>query len=318
MHEFDIVSLGELLVDFTECGHSAAGMRLFEQNAGGGVANMAAAAAACGKKTACISKVGGDMHGAFLKAAMENAGVDMRGLRVDESVFTTLAFVALAPSGEREFSFARKPGADACLRTDELDRDLLTHTKVFFHGTISCILEPAATATREAIRIAKQAGAVIAYDPNYRASLWESQARAVDVMRSLVPTADFVKLSDEETGLMTGETDPVKASKVLADRGVKVVAVTLGGQGALVRVKDAYRLVPGFTAKAVDTTGAGDSFSGGFLSRFLDDGKRIEDVTLADAAEYARFGNATASLCVERRGGIPAMPSLADILARLA
>ncbi|NLI53519.1 MAG: carbohydrate kinase [Clostridiales bacterium] len=314
---YDIVSLGELLIDFTESGISPAGMRLFEQNAGGAVTNLLCAASQCGAKTGFIGKVGRDMHGAFLKQAMLGAGVDMHALIEAEDVFTTLAFVALKPNGEREFSFARKPGADTQLRPDELDRDMLKHTRVFHTGSLSLTQEPARSATYEAIDIAKAAGAVISYDPNYRASLWSGKDEAIRFMRSLIATADIMKVSDEELPLLTGETDPGKAADTLLDQGVRIAAVTLGSEGAYVRVGSESRLVPGFKAAAVDTTGAGDSFFGGFLYRFLASGKALREVTIDDAVDYARFGNATASLCVERRGGIPAMPKLQEVLDRL-
>jgi len=314
---YDIVSLGELLIDFTESGRSPAGMRLFEQNAGGAVRNLLCAAAQCGAKTGYIGKVGADMHGAFLKQSLISAGVDVRGLIEADDVFTTLAFVALQPNGEREFSFARKPGADTQLRSDELDADLLEHTRIFHTGSLSLTQEPVRSATYEAIDRAKAAGAIISYDPNYRASLWGSKDEAIRYMRSLITTADIMKVSDEELPLLTGETDPEQATDVLLDQGVKLVAVTLGAKGAFIRVRSESRLVPGFRSNAIDTTGAGDAFFGGFLYRFLCSEKALKDVTLEDAADYARFGNATASLCVEQRGGIPAMPILADILCRL-
>lgn len=314
---YDIVSLGELLVDFTESGLSPAGMRLFEQNAGGAVTNLVCAASRCGAKTAFIGKVGSDMHGHFLKQAMIDAGVDMHALVEADDVFTTLAFVALAKSGEREFSFARKPGADTCLRSDELDMELLKSTRIFHTGSLSLTAEPARAATYEAIDIAKAAGAIISYDPNYRASLWQSREQALTYMRSLIATADVVKISDEELPLLTCETDPKKAADVLIDQGVRVVAVTLGSEGAYVRVGSESRTVPGFAAKAVDTTGAGDAFFGGFLYRFLSTGRTLKNVTADDAADCARFGNATASLCVEHRGGIPAMPKLEAVLNRM-
>lgn len=314
---YDIVSLGELLIDFTESGISPAGMRLFEQNAGGAVTNLVCAAAQCGAKTGYIGKVGADMHGAFLKQSMIGAGVDIRGLIEAEDVFTTLAFVALKPNGEREFSFARKPGADTQLRPDELPRDMLEQTRVFHTGSLSLTQEPARSATYEAIDLAKAAGAMLSYDPNYRASLWNSKEEAIHYMRSLIATADIMKVSDEELPLLTGESDPETAAAALLDQGVKLVAVTLGANGAFVRIRSESRLVPGFRSNAVDTTGAGDAFFGGFLYRFLSSGKALKDVSLEDAADYTRFGNATASLCVERRGGIPAMPKLADILCRL-
>lgn len=314
---YDIVSLGELLIDFTESGRSPAGMRLFEQNAGGAVTNLLCAAAQCGAKTGYIGKVGADMHGAFLKQSLINAGVDVRGLIEADDVFTTLAFVALQPNGEREFSFARKPGADTQLRSDEVDADMLEHTRIFHTGSLSLTQEPVRSATYEAIDRAKAAGAIISYDPNYRASLWSSKDEAIRYMRSLILTADIMKVSDEELPLLTGETDPEQSTDVLLDQGVKLVAVTLGAKGAFIRVRSESRLVPGFRSNTIDTTGAGDAFFGGFLYRFLCSEKALKDVTLEDAADYARFGNATASLCVEQRGGIPAMPILADILCRL-
>ena len=314
---YDIVSLGELLIDFTESGRSPAGMRLFEQNAGGAVTNLLCAAAQCGAKTGYIGKVGADMHGAFLKQSLINAGVDVRGLIEADDVFTTLAFVALQSNGEREFSFARKPGADTQLCSDEVNTDMLEHTRIFHTGSLSLTQEPVRSATYEAIDRAKAAGAIISYDPNYRASLWGSKDEAIRYMRSLISTADIMKVSDEELPLLTGETDPEQATDVLLDQGVKLVAVTLGNKGAFIRVRNESRLVPGFRSNAIDTTGAGDAFFGGFLYRFLCSEKALKDVTLEDAADYARFGNATASLCVEQRGGIPAMPALADVLCRL-
>lgn len=314
---FDITTLGELLVDFTECGTSPAGMRLFEQNAGGSVANLVAAASRCGAKTAFIGKVGADMHGRFLKEAMEAVGVNMDRLILTDDVFTTLAFVALNSNGERAFSFARKPGADTCITEQELPVELLTHTRVFHTSSLSLTDEPARTATYRAIALAREAGAVVTYDPNYRAGIWHSKDEAVALMRTLIQTADMVKLSDEETVLLTDSNDPVEASARLARAGVAVVAVTLGSEGALLRVGDATRLVPGFACKAVDTTGAGDSFFGGFLYRFLQLNKRPQSLSLDEACLCARFGNAVASLCVEQRGGIPAMPALSAVEARL-
>ena len=257
------------------------------------------------------------MHGAFLKQSLINAGVDVRGLIEAEDVFTTLAFVALQPSGERAFSFARKPGADTQIRAEELNLDMLTHTRIFHTGSLSLTQEPARSATYEAIDVAKAAGSIVSYDPNYRASLWPGPEEAIRYMRSLIVTADIMKISDEELPLLTGETDPERAADVLIDQGVKLIAITLGANGAFVRVRGESRLVPGFRSNVVDTTGAGDSFFGGFLYRFLASSVALKDVTLEHAADFARFGNATASLCVEHRGGIPAMPALKDILNRL-
>lgn len=314
---FDIAALGELLIDFTDRGLSDAGMRLFEQNPGGAPANMLAAAARLGERTAFIGKVGDDMHGRFLRDTLTAAGIDVTGLVLSPDVFTTLAFVALDDRGERQFSFARKPGADTCLRSDELPAPLLSSARILHVGSLSMTDEPARGATFAAVEAAKRAGAVISYDPNYRAALWPDEATAAAQMRSMVPCADVMKLSDEETLLLTGAAEPEEAAHRLLAQGVSCVAVTLGERGALVAVAGGMQTVPAFASDPVDTTGAGDGFWGGFLHRMLTLDKRPAALTVADAADCARWGNATAALCITRRGGIPAMPALGDVQALL-
>ena len=257
---FDIAALGELLIDFTDRGLSDAGMRLFEQNPGGAPANMLAAAARLGERTAFIGKVGDDMHGRFLRDTLIAAGIDVTGLVLSPDVFTTLAFVALDDRGERHFSFARKPGADTCLRSDELPAPLLSSARVLHVGSLSLTDEPARSATFAAVEAAKRAGAVISYDPNYRAALWPDEAAAAAQMRSMVPYADVMKLSDEETLLLTGAAEPEEAAHRLLAQGVSCVAVTLGERGALVAVAGGMQTVPAFASDPVDTTGAGDGF----------------------------------------------------------
>ncbi|OUO33255.1 PfkB family carbohydrate kinase [Olsenella sp. An290] len=315
---FSVSTLGELLIDFTDAGTSAGGQRLFERNAGGAPANVLVALERLGHRTAFLGKVGRDMHGEFLRATLEEQGVDVTGLVLDPDAFTTLAFVALSPDGEREFSFARKPGADTRITPDELARDVISSSHVFHVGSLSLTDEPARSATLEALRVAREAGCVTSYDPNYRANLWPSVEAAVEQMRAVVPQMDLMKLSDEECALLTGLDDPEAAAAALLGLGPKVVAVTLGGAGAYVRCADGGATVPGFAADAVDATGAGDSFWGGFLAGFCESGKRPEEVGVEDAAGFARLGNAVASLCVRKRGAIPAMPARADVEALLA
>lgn len=314
---FDITALGEVLIDFTDRGLSDSGMRLFERNAGGAPANVLAAAARLGSKTAFIGKVGGDAHGAFLRQTLENAGIDTAGLVTDDNVFTTLAFVELDEGGERHFSFARKPGADTCLTAGELNEERLVSTRVLHVGSLSLTDEPARSATLRAIETAKAAGAVIAYDPNYRAPLWRDASTAAAEMRSVLPLVDVMKLSDEETALLTDVSDPEAAAMRLLDAGIRCVAVTLGGDGALVATAEGCRHVAGFPVQPVDTTGAGDAFWGGFLHRMLALNVSPAALTLAQATDCARWGNATAALCVTRRGALPAMPTREDV-ARLA
>lgn len=314
---FDVTALGEILIDFTPCGKSEAGQRVFEQNPGGAPANVLACLNKCGKKTAFIGKVGNDMHGQFLVDVLNDSGICTEGVVVDDSVFTTLAFVALSDSGERSFSFARKPGADTCLTQEELKEEIIRDSKVFHIGSLSLTAEPSKGTTFKALEIAKEAGCIISYDPNYRAPLWDSQETAIEGMRSVVSFVDVMKISDEETALLTDIVEPEGAAKKLVDMGVSVVAVTLGADGALVCTKEGSIIVPGFKADMVDTTGAGDSFWGGFLKCLLDSGKRPEDVSLEEAAAFAKYGNAVASLCVEKRGAIPAMPAVEEIEERI-
>lgn len=311
----DVVALGELLIDFTESGVSPAGMRLFEQNPGGAVANVLAAVTKLGGATAFIGKVGDDMHGRFLKETLEKAGVVTRGLVLAKDVFTTLAFVALSETGERTFSFARKPGADTRLTASEVDITLVQNAKVLHIGSLSMTDEPARSATLRAVALAKEAGVVISYDPNYRASLWENEVTAKTHMRELLPFLDIIKLSDEETALMTDYSDPAQAAMDLNARGVPCVAVTLGKKGALVSIKREIAKVEGFPLTAIDTTGAGDAFWGGFLNRMITMGKTPSELTLAEAADCAAWGNATATLCVQKRGAMHAMPGMQETVA---
>lgn len=310
---FDIVTLGELLIDFTAAGLSPDGMRLFEQNPGGAVANVACALSSLGGKAAFIGKVGSDMHGSFLEQTLREKSVDTTGLMVDSSVFTTLAFVALGVGGEREFSFARKPGADTCLRPDEIDYSLIENTKVFHIGSLSLTAEPARSSTYAATERARKAGVIISYDPNYRASLWQNKQSAINEMRGILPFVDIMKLSDEETELLTDIASPEGASEALVDMGIKCVAVTLGEKGAFIRTKGGSSIVEGFSMQATDTTGAGDAFWGGFLYSFIKGGKRLGELTISDAMSYSLTGNAAAALCITKRGGIPAMPDLGAV-----
>lgn len=313
---FDVTALGEVLIDFTPCGKSEAGMNLFEQNPGGAPANVLAALCNLGFNTAFIGKVGDDMHGALLKDTLDKAGIDTEGLVVDDTVFTTLAFVSLK-DGERTFSFARKPGADTQLRPEEVKEDIVKNTKIFHCGSLSLTDEPARSATFHAIKMAKESGALISYDPNYRAPLWNSVEEAKVQMRSVIPYADIMKISDEETALLTDCSDPKEAAQALLDQGVKCVVVTLGKDGALLKTAQIEIVEKGKARKVVDTTGAGDSFWGGILSRFAQDGTDPAEITEEKAREYVRFANAVAGLCVEKRGAIPAMPTLEQVLAEL-
>jgi len=315
---YDVVALGELLIDFTEAGRSPDGRRLFEQNPGGAVANVACGAARLGLKTAFVGKVGADMHGRFLAETLRDAGVDISGLSFAGDTFTTLAFVSLSADGEREFSFSRKPGADTRLDIADIPLSLLENCRVLHVGSLSMTDEPARSATLYAVKKAKECGAIISYDPNYRAPLWHSTEEAKTNMRALLRFADIVKISQEETLLLTDEQEPDRAIDVLLASGVRFGIVTLGREGAAFGFLHGRGRVPTFeNAPVTDTTGAGDAFLAAFLSRLLKEGS-LGELSTARAAADIRFANAAATLCVGKRGAIPAMPFESQIDAFLA
>lgn len=313
-----IAALGEILIDYTPLPDSEAGMPVFEQNPGGAPANVLACAARLGRSTALIGKVGDDMQGKFLLKRLEENRIDISGVRIDGRYFTTLAFIQLSETGERSFAFARKPGADTQLSPDELNRELLRSSGILHFGSLSLTDEPARSATMEAVREAKGAGAVIAYDPNYRPLLWECDRTAAQYMRMPLRDVDLLKVSDDELPLLTDTEDCCRGARRLLEEGIRCVTVTRGNEGTLVATREGTAQVPAFSARTVDTTGAGDSFWGGFLTCVSESGRPVDQLTLEDFQKFARFGNAVASLCVEKRGAMPAMPSRAEVAERLS
>lgn len=310
---FDIAAFGELLIDYTPAGKSPAGMELFEQNPGGAPANVLACASRLGQKTAFIGKIGADLQGEFLRKTLQAANINTDGLISDENYFTTLAFVSLLESGERSFSFARKPGADTKISRKDVNPSIIRNSRIFHFGSLSLTDSPARETTYFALEEAKKANCIISYDPNYRPLLWKSKELAKEQMRAVLPYVNIIKLSDEETTLLTDHTDPQTAGKHLVNSGISIAAVTLGQHGVLIATKDGCALVPGFPVNAIDTTGAGDAFWGSFLYAIGELGGMIEEIKFSRVLEIAKFANAAAALCVTKRGAIPAMPQLNDI-----
>ena len=248
---------------------------------------------------------------------LEAIFADTRALIETGDAFTTLAFVELAENGERSFSFARKPGADTTLTETEVDFELIGDSRIFHVGSLSLTDEPARQATMSALKYASRHGVIVSYDPNYRAPLWNSREEAVHEMRSVLPYADVIKISEEEISLLTEKKTAEEAAEELQSGGIPCVIVTLGSKGALVAVKTGQIDAEAFPAKTVDTTGAGDAFMGGFLYMLAKSGKKPGDLSSDDAKAFTRFANAAASLCVEKRGAINAMPALLEVQGRL-
>ena len=318
MKRYDIVALGECLIDFTPAGISPAGMLLFEQNPGGAPANMLVAATNLGRSTAFIGKVGTDMQGQFLRQTIHDAGVDTDAMIMSDDYFTTLAFITIDEHGERSFAFARKPGADTQLHDHELDMEMLKNTGIFHVGSLSMTDEPARSATLAAITAAKKAGAMISYDPNYRPLLWAAPEAAQEQIRALLPYADMIKVSADECEITTGYADPGEAAKYLRAQGISCVVITLGADGACIFAEQGECKVDGYKPETVvDTTGAGDSFWGAFLTCVSESGNHVRELTMDELRTYGDFACAAASLSVEKRGAIPAMPRRMQVHERL-
>ena len=309
----DITTIGEILIDLTQSGRTEQGIPRFDANPGGAPANLAVAAARLGARTAFIGRVGKDSFGDYLRRCLAENGVDVRGLSVDERERTTLAVVALDERGERTFSFYRDPSADVNLSMEHVPMELLGGTKVLHFGSVSLTAEPARTATLEAAKAAKANGAWVSYDPNYRASLWPDEGTAVRNMTEPLNMVDILKVSDEELPLLTGCTDPEKGSARLAERGVRLVLVTLGAEGAFYRFDGHTGHVPGVPCQVGDTNGSGDTFFGAALSQLvkLDS---LDQITVPELRRILAFANKAASITTSRHGAIPAMPTLEEVL----
>lgn len=312
----DIMTVGELLIDLTQTHVDANGIRHYAANPGGAPANVAVAACRLGAAAGFIGKVGKDTFGADLRAVLRRSGVEVSGLFETDQVPTTQAVVSVSDSGERTFSFYRSPGADCLLTEEEAVSALSEAPRVLHFGSVSLTDEPSRSATLAAARRAKALGALVSYDPNYRANLWQDQETAVKWMKKPLPMVDILKISDEELPLLTGTEDPEAGSRLLSELGIALVLVTLGGDGTFYRFGGMTGRVPAFSVKVADTNGAGDTFFGAFLSRIVARGDRpLEGLTDGELAQIVRFSNCAAALTCSRSGAIPAMPTLAEVEA---
>lgn len=307
----DIVAVGELLIDLTQTGVSDQGIPTFAANPGGAPANVAVAASRLGASTAFVGKVGRDSFGAFLRQVLRDNGVEESGLRTDPSL-TTMAIVSVSPAGERDFRFVR--GADALLRPEEIDPLLLERAKIVHFGAVSLSSGSARNATIFAARHAHRAGVLVSYDPNYREALWTRQEEAVRWMALPLPVVDIIKLSLEELPLLTGTSELEEGSRRLTERGISLVLVTLGGEGAFCRWQGGTVQVPGVKVPVADTNGAGDTFLGAVLSRLCRRGEHpLEGLEQAELEEILAFANRAAAITCSRRGAIPAMPTAQEL-----
>lgn len=310
----DITAVGEILIDLTQSGVNESGIPVFSANPGGAPANLAVAAARLGAKSAFIGKVGSDSFGTLLRDTLLQNQVDVSGLVTDPDSRTTLAVVALDKNGERNFSFYRDPSADVNLRTAEISVAQLKNTRFLHFGSVSLTTDPARSATLYAAEIAKENGAVISYDPNYRSSLWPDEATAVQWMRKPLALVDILKVSDEELPLLAGTDDLDQGSRILADMGITLVLVTLGARGAYYRFGSHTGHVPGVQVTVGDTNGAGDTFLGAVLAQ-LAKPENLSDLTAAQLEKIIAAANKAAAITTSRHGAIPAMPTYEEVFS---
>ena len=315
---FDVVALGELLIDFTENGLSGQGNTLFEANPGGAPCNVLAMLKKLDRSCAFIGKVGEDMFGHLLRDVAAGAGICMDYLLFDKNVRTTLAFVKTCPNGDRDFSFYRNPGADMMLTEGELPLEVIADSRIFHFGTLSMTHAGVREATCKAIDHARQSGAVISFDPNLRPPLWSNLDEAREQIEYGLARCDVLKIADNELEFMTGETNFDRGAAILRAKypNIKLFNVTAGAEGSYSFYEDKRVFVPACKLGGViETTGAGDTFCACVLNFVLDHG--LEHLTEADLTEMLRFANTAAYLVTTRKGAIRSMPERAEVEALL-
>ena len=310
----DVVALGELLIDFATQKTDREGYPTMVAHPGGAPANFLAALTKFGASTALLGKVGNDTFGKLLIGTLQKAGIETRGLVITDDVFTTLAFVTFDDFGDREFAFARKPGADTCLSFEELDLALIDEARVFHFGTLSLTDEPARSATYKAVAYAKKAGKLITYDPNLRKPLWKDLEIAKEQLVWGMTQADVVKISDEEVEFLFGLDSETGARYILENFDVKLVFVTCGAKGCFFKNALAEGFVPSLSdIQVIDTTGAGDIFGGSALWKLLQTNKTPDSLDKNELLEIVRFACVSAGLSTTKAGGISSVPEMESI-----
>lgn len=317
----EIVTLGEMLIDMfpAEIGRRLVDVSAFRPKPGGAPANVAVAARRLGASAAFIGKVGDDAFGQLLIDTLASEGVETQAMRVDPEARTTMAFIAMPDEHHAEFVFYRNPGADMMLRPDELDEALLRTTRAFHFGSISLISEPSRSATLRAIEIARDAGALVSFDVNYRPSLWPQPETAATTIREALPLAHLVKVNDDELGLLTEERDAATGSPLLLALGPQACVVTHGARGTYYRTRDSDGFVPAYPVETVDAVGCGDAFMAGLLVRLVTgEVPWTEQLANSRMADCVRYANGVGALTATRQGVIPALPHAAQVEAFLA
>lgn len=313
MKKYDIVALGELLVDFTENGISAQRNPILEANPGGAPCNVLSMLQKLGAKTAFIGKVGKDSFGIMLRDALAEQGIDTKNLIMDEEVLTTLAFVQTAPDGDRSFSFYRNPGADMMLRKTDVDVSLLQNTRLFHFGSLSMTAQGIEAATKMAVETAKSAGALISFDPNLRPPLWDRLDVAKEKIAYGISQCHILKISDDEIAFFTGSMDVDDGvSKIQKQYRTPLIFATMGKKGSRVYYAgNKVECEPFLNEDTIETTGAGDTFLACVLRGILEYG--LEGLDTNKLYNMLEFANAASSIITTRKGALKVMPEEREV-----
>ncbi len=312
--KYDVIALGELLIDFTENGLSARSNPVFEANPGGAPCNVLAMLSRLGKKTSFLGVVGKDSFGTMLCQTLKEQDIDTSHLLFHPQIHTTLAFVHTLDMGERDFTFYRSPGADTTLSPDQVEPEYIKSARAFHFGTLSMTHSPAREATYKALEIADKAGILRSFDPNLRPPLWDDLEEARRQMAYGLSHCDILKISEEEVSFMTGLDDPYEGARLLkmSYPGIRLMNVTLGRRGSIsfYEGKEVF-CKPFLRPDTVDTTGAGDTFGACALAFVLDNG--TDALTEPMLLKMLRFANAAAALVTTRKGALKVMPTIEEI-----
>ena len=312
--KFDVVALGELLIDFTQNGISEQGNPLLEANPGGAPCNVLAMLQKLGKSTAFVGKVGDDMFGRQLREVVGKAGIDLTNLVMDPAAHTTLAFVQTFSNGDRDFPFYRDPGADMLLTAGEVPEDVIAQSRIFHFGTLSMTHPGVREATKKAVACAKDAGVLVSFDPNLRPPLWASLEDAREQISWGLRQCDVLKIADNELEFMTGQTDFDRGAAILLDQypGIRVLNVTAGADGSYSYYGGRRVFVPAVKlGGTIETTGAGDTFCACVLNFVLEHG--TEGLSEDDLTAMLRFANTAAYIVTTRKGAIRSMPERIEV-----
>lgn len=312
--KYDVVALGELLIDFTENGLSEQGNPLLEANPGGAPCNVLSMLQKLGDKTAFIGKVGNDGFGHLLTKAVQEQGIDTTGLVYDNDVHTTLALVLKKENGDRDFAFYRNPGADMNLKEEEVNESLIASSSIFHFGTLSLTDESVKMATQKAVKAAKENGLTITFDPNLREPLWRSLEEAHEQVAWGLQQADVVKISDNEITWFTGMDSYDEGIAFLQKEypNLKLICLSMGGDGSKAVYRDIHVAYPAFLQEAtIETTGAGDTFCACMIHTVLENG--IDHLDEEKLKEMLKFANAAASLVTTKKGALRVMPTKEEV-----